>query len=103
MLAFVETNDRFENVLEEVEVNDRALELAMELAAEGADEETIEEFLDNCEEPWEVLELLAALARGDIDQEENGTFYYCGEEVTVGIGHTREEAALAYVTARMSC
>ena len=103
MIAFTDTGDCCEDTIDEVEVNDRAIELAMELTAEGADDETIDEFLDNCEEPYEVVELLAAVARGDIDQEENGTFYYCGEEVTVGIGHTREEAALACVTARMSC
>ena len=100
MIAFAETCDHDNN---ELEVNDRAIELAMELAAEGADEETIDEFLDNCEESWEALELLAALAHGEIEQEEYGTFFYCGEEVTIGVGHTREEAALAYVNARMSC
>ena len=103
MIAFAETCDRIDNELFELEVNDRAIELAMELAAEGADDETIDEFLDNCEEPWEVLELLAAIAQGEIEQEEDGTFFYCGEEVTIGVGHTREEAALAYINARMSC
>lgn len=103
MIAFTDTGDCFEDTIDEVEVNDRAIELAMELAAEGADDETIDEFLDNCEEPWEVLELLAAIAQGEIEQEEDGTFYYRGDEVTVGVGHTREEAALAYVTARMNC
>ncbi len=103
MIAFAETCDRINNELFELEVNDRAIELAMELAAEGADEETIDEFLDNCEESWEVLELLAALANGEIDQEDDGTVFYCGEEVTIGVGHTREEAALAYINARMSC
>lgn len=100
MIAFAETCDRIDNELFELEVNDRAIELAMELAAEGADEETIDEFLDNCEESWEALELLA---HGEIEQEEDGTFFYCGEEVTIGVGHTREEAALAYINARMSC
>ena len=75
MIAFAETCDRFEDTIGEVEVNDRAIELAMELAAEGADEETIDEFLDNCEESWEVLELLAAIAHGEIEQEEDGTFF----------------------------
>ena len=102
MFACIETNDRFENILEMKEISDRSVELAMELAAEGADEETLDEFLDNCEEDWEVVEILSAIARGEVEQEENGTFMYCGEEVAGGIGATRELASLAYVEMRLT-
>lgn len=102
MFACIETNDRFENNLEMKEISDRAVELAMELAAEGVDEEEIDEFLDNCEEDWDVVEILGAIVRGEIEQEENGTFMYCGEEVAGGLGETRELAALAYVDMRLT-
>lgn len=103
MFACAEEFDRFDNNIVLVEVSDRTVELAEELAAEGADEETIDEFLDNCEESFSVMELLASIARGETTKNEDGTYWYVGEEGSVGLGQTEMAAKAAYVDSRLDC
>jgi hypothetical protein len=99
MYAIVESVNRFGESVQLIKINPRTIELALELAAEGADEETIDEFLDN-DDNYALSEMLIAIMQGEFILA-NGT-YFIGEEVIIGIGDTPNAAKIAFVDARMS-
>ncbi len=105
MLACIETVSCGGPDLDMYDVDDRAVQLAVELNAEGADDNTIDDFLDAVADGAlaPVVQFLGAIARGKAELLPSGAYVFLGEKVGVGGGMaaTREQAAIAYVEMRL--
>lgn len=100
MFVCIESYDRVGTDAYMVKVSDRAIEMALEFGAnENSDEDEIEDFLENTDGPFMVIQLLTAMCYGEVEPNEDGTITYVGEEMTVGVGKTKAEAKAAFAAA----
>lgn len=65
-------------------------------------EDDTNEFVETIDD-YQLIELITAIAIGEIEPESDGSYQYVGEDMTAGVGLTENQAKIAYVDARRSC